>query len=104
MRQPTEADIKMVAKFYECRDSAKILHGTEYHKEIKWYIEVIKGYAAQNKVDLLKAMMRLCENPRIIESGMATMMFIAAYCELIEPSAPVTELSSFQRLSSKFAQ
>lgn len=84
--QPTEQQIKMAAKLYECRDAAKALHGAEYKAELRWYIARIYEYQKKQKLETLPAVLALCSLPSVKENPSTTMMFMAAAVEIIEPS------------------
>ena len=41
----TEQAVKMAAKLYECRDTAKLVFGDGYHKRMEAYGQVVKSAA-----------------------------------------------------------
>lgn len=82
----TEQQVKMAAKLYKCRDTAKKLYGTEYKFKIKWYIDALNGYAKFKGLDTIPAAIDYCSTPDVSANGMAVMMFMAAAVEIIEPS------------------
>lgn len=82
----TEQQIKLAAKLYKCRDSAKVLYGKEYKAELKWYICRIYEYQKKQKVETLPAVLAICSFPTVKENSTTTMMFMAAAVEIIEPS------------------
>lgn len=81
-----EQQIKLAAKLYQCRDAAKSLYGKEYKAELKWYISRIYDYQKKQKVETLPAVLAICSLPSVKENASATMMFMAAAVEIIEPS------------------
>lgn len=81
-----EQQVKLAAKLYECRDSAKALHGKEYKAELKWYIARIYEYQKKQKVETLPAVLAICSLPSVKENSSTIMMFMAAAVEIIEPS------------------
>lgn len=83
---PTEQQIKVAAKLYECRDTAKKLYGTEYKFKIKWYIDALNSYAKYKGLDTIPAAIDYCSDPQASVNGMAVMLFMAAAVEIIEPS------------------
>jgi hypothetical protein len=82
-----EEKIKMAAKLYQCRDSAKFLHGKEYKRRMEDYGKYIYAYMAKQGVDELQAAINLCTEVKDMDgAGMFTMNIFAAAIELIEPS------------------
>lgn len=82
----TEQQVKMAAKLYKCRDTAKKLYGTEYKYKINWYIDALNGYAKYKGLDILPAVIEYCSLDDVKVNGMAVMLFMAAAVEIIEPS------------------
>lgn len=80
--------IKIAAKLYKCQESAKFLHGCDYEEKIKWYKDQLQQISKDRKVEILEACLIACEVPVIQSSGTATMMFMAAAVEIIEPTNP----------------
>jgi hypothetical protein len=82
--------IKMAAKLYECRDTAKSLakmQETDYKEMLKPYTEIIKRVMEMNELEELQALLRISKSKTYEDSGMAQLLFMAATVELIEPSA-----------------
>lgn len=86
-----EEKIKLAAKLYKCRDSAKSLYREKYPEKIQWYKDVIQNAQKKWKKDVLETTIDLCNLSSIKEEGVAIMMFMAAATELIEPSTPTTK-------------
>ena len=86
-----EQQIKMAAKLYECRDTAKKLYGAEFENKISYYKRYIKACMMKhNYKDEITAAMRLAKDCEGVQgSGMGVMLIMAACVELIEPSAVV---------------
>lgn len=83
-----EQQIKMAAKLYKCRDTAKRFYKKEFNKTIEPYKIEIKQVMEKHKTDEIKALLKISETKLYQDSGMAQMLFMAAMVELIEPSAP----------------
>lgn len=79
--------IKMAAKLYECRDTAKWFFAAEYQEKLKPYTRLIQQVMEANKEDELKAAMRIVKLERVKDNGMAQMLTFAATVELIEQGA-----------------
>ena len=86
-----EKQIKMAAKLYECRDTAKKLYGAEFQNKISDYKRYIKACMMKhNYKDEITAAMSLAKDCEGVQgSGMGVMLIMAACVELIEPSAVV---------------
>lgn len=81
-----EKHIKMAAKLYRCRDTAKRFFKEEFKEKILPYQKVISGIAKQNNIGELDAMLKLCEDDVINTNGWALVLIMAATVEMIEPS------------------
>ena len=81
-----EEQVKMAARLYGMRDTAKNLYREKYHEKLEWYIRTLKAFAFETKSEILPAVIDLCSKNPVKESGMAIMMFMAAAVEIIEPS------------------
>ena len=81
-----EAEIKIAAKMYRCRDSVKTLFGENYSERIGVYKGAIEGYMKENSLDTLPALLKICEDPEIKNDGMLITILTAAAVEIIEPS------------------
>ena len=81
-----EKQIKAAAKFYECRESMKRLLGSEFEERITPYIEVIKSVMEKKGIDEIPALLEISKSVTYNESVIVQAMFIAATCELIEPT------------------
>ena len=85
----TEQQIKLAAKLYKCRDTAKALYREDfvYFEKIGVYQKYIKAAMAKHKLDCeITATMKLIEELGDKAEGMATVMLLAACVELIEPT------------------
>jgi hypothetical protein len=82
-----EQQIKMAAKLYRCRDTAKRFFGDEFQDKIQPYKQVISGVAKEKSIGELEAMMKICEDDVIKNNGWTLVLLMAAAVELIEPSA-----------------
>lgn len=85
---PGEQRVKMAAKLYQCRDTARKLHGAEYAHRIHGYQQLIKSYMVKYTTDNeIDAAIGLCDEYKDSEgAGMFTMMIMAAAVEIVEPS------------------
>lgn len=80
-----EQNIRIAEKLYECRDSARFLHGEKYKEKIQWYKDVICNAQKKWKKDVLNTVTELCKMSSVEDNGIFIMMFMAAAVELIEP-------------------
>ena len=84
-----EKEIKMAAKLYECRDTAKSLakmKGEDYKQMLKPYSDIITNVMKSNNLKHIPALLKISETKTYQNSGMAQMLFMAALTELMEPS------------------
>jgi hypothetical protein len=81
-----EQEIKIAAKLYQCRDTAKKLFKDEFNEKISWYKEKIIKAKEDLNMDVLETVLELCNIPSVKENGMALMLFMAAAVEILEPS------------------
>ena len=81
-----EQQIKMAAKIYRCRDTAKRFFKDEFEEKILPYKQVISGVSKEKKIGELEAMMKICDDEVIKNNGWTLMLLMAATVELIEPS------------------
>jgi len=81
-----EKQIKIAAKLYECRDTAKRFFREEYAEKLKPYISIIKAVMKANELDELQAILKISQTETYQENGMTQMLFMAAAVELMEPS------------------
>jgi len=81
-----EQKIKIAAKLYECRDTAKRFFSEKYAERLNPYIHIIKEVMKANQLDELEAILRISKTKTYQEDGMVQMIFLAAVVELIEPS------------------
>lgn len=84
-----EQQIKMAAKLYECRDSAKSMakmQGEDFKEMIKPYTDIVTKVMQANNLKHIPALLKISETKMYQESGMAQMLFMAAITEMMEPS------------------
>jgi aminopeptidase C len=84
-----EKEIKIAAKLYECRDTAKKFFKELYPEKIKPYVSLINAVAKANNLDKLHAVLKIAELKTINNDGFAMMMVMAAAVEIIEPSKDI---------------
>lgn len=82
----TEQQIKMAAKLYECRDTARKFFKGDFPERIKFYKEVIQAYQSKHGTEVIPSVTAICGFDAVKGEAMAVMMFMAAAVELIEPS------------------
>lgn len=82
--------IKIAAKLYKCRDSAKALYGDNYYKNLVPYHMIICDVMKSQNCTELEAILHIADKSEMMESGINIMMFMAAVCEIIEPSEPIS--------------
>jgi hypothetical protein len=80
-----ETEIKIAAKIYQCRDTAKKLHGDGYEKEMSDYKHYIKACMAKfkfkNEIEAAMQLIKDCDG-----DGVATINILSALAEILEPS------------------
>jgi predicted nucleotidyltransferase len=81
-----EQQIKITAKLYDCRDTAKRFFKEEFQDKVKPYIYAIRMVMKAKKLNELKALLEISKTPLYQENVMTQMLFLAAVCEMIEPS------------------
>lgn len=82
-----EKQIKMAAKLYQCRDTAKRFFGTEFNERIAPYKRLIEERQKASGRETLECLIDCLNLESIQGNGMAMLMFNAAAVEIIEPSA-----------------
>lgn len=76
--------IQIVAKLYNCRDTAKRYLREEYEVKIQPYKHIIKEVMKSNNVDELEALLMVSDTKTYQENKFGQMMFLAATVDLIE--------------------
>lgn len=71
---------------YDCRDTARRFFKEEYAKTIEPYTQLIKKVMEANKLDEMRALLKISETSIYQDSGMAQMLFMSATVDLIDPS------------------
>lgn len=82
-----ERQIKMAAKLYRCRDTAKRFFGEEFKDKIQPYKKIIADVAKDKNIGELEAMIKICDDDVIKNNGWTLVLLMAAAVELVEPSA-----------------
>lgn len=82
-----EKQIKLAAKLYECRDTAKRFFKEEYREILTPYEQIIKATMKANNIDVLPALLRVAKTSTYLDSPMSQMLFMAATVEMIEPES-----------------
>ena len=84
-----EQYVKMAARLYQCRDTAKSLaklKAQDYKIMIQPYINIINKIKLENKIDTIPALLQISELQFYQDDGMVQLLFMAATVEIIEPS------------------
>lgn len=81
-----EKEIKMAAKLYECRDTAKSFFKEKFKEKLQPYTHIIKEVMKANNLEEIPALLKISKAQHYQENGFAQMMYMAAVVELIEPS------------------
>lgn len=83
-----EQQIKLAAKIYKCRDTAKQLYGEEYPEKIGQYMDIIRGHMKKHGGNELEAVIALSKEVEGNSyAGTMIMRLTAAAAELLEPSS-----------------
>ena len=81
-----EQQIKMAAKLYKCRDTAKKFYGIDYPKIMETYIQIIKKVMTEQSLEEIPALLFISKT-EVYNEGFNSMLFMAAIVEMIEPSS-----------------
>lgn len=84
-----EKEIKIAAKLYECRDTAKSLckmQGHNFWELAKPYIEIIESVMACHEIEHIPALLEISKTKTYQADGVTQMWFMAALTEMLEPS------------------
>ena len=81
-----EKQVKIAAKLYECRDTAKRFFKAEYKAKLEPYTHIIKAVMKANNLEEIPALLKVSQTHTYQDNAMGQMMFMAAVVELIEPS------------------
>jgi len=84
----TETHIRLTAKMYEMRDTAKTFLRDSYSERMIEIGAIIKARAKREKCDELQSMIRLAKDAQAEnESPFVILYLTAALVEMLEPSA-----------------
>lgn len=78
-----EQMVKVAARLYECRDTAKRLLGEKYQERMREYGDAVRSVAKVKCIGELEAGKMLAEASG---GGMTALLVMAATVEIIEPS------------------
>ncbi len=81
-----EKQVKIAAKLYECRDTAKRFYKDEFTEKIKPYSEILEKVKKAKGIDTLQSALKIASLESMKEDGFGTMMLFAATVEMLEPS------------------
>jgi len=79
-----EKVIKIAARLYEVRSTAKTFLGAKYQEKIKPYIHILQETMKANKENETEALLRISKTNMYRDSEFAPMMFISASVEVME--------------------
>lgn len=80
--------IQIAARLYECRDTAKRIHGAAYHSRISQYATVVKAVSESENIGILDAAKQIADADEV--EGITAIMVFAAAVEIVEPSTADT--------------
>jgi hypothetical protein len=82
-----EQQIKLAAKLYRCRDTARQIYGDGYVQALQSFIRRIQDRMSTKGCNELLAVLDIAESIKGMENeGTATTLFMAAAVEMLEPS------------------
>lgn len=81
-----DTEIKITAKLYKCRDTAKSFFGEKFKEKIMPFQHIIKEVMKANNLEEIPALMKISETQHYQEDGMVQLLYMASLVELIEPS------------------
>mgnify|MGYP001330829435 CR=1 FL=1 len=82
-----EQQLKIEAKLYRCRDTAKRFFQEEFFTRLAPYKDIVQAVMKANNEDALNALLRISKTHTYNDNdGMVQMLFMAAVVEVIEPS------------------
>ena len=80
----SETQVRMTAKLYEMRDSAKMLLGDKYEEHMALNGKILQDTATRDKKTPLEIAIKVCTKPGI--GAIGVLFIMAAAVELLEPS------------------
>lgn len=80
----SETQVRMTAKLYEMRDSAKSLLGDKYKDHMAMNGKILQETATRDKKTPLEIAIKVCTKPGI--TAMEVIFIMSAAVELLEPS------------------
>jgi hypothetical protein len=80
----SEKSVRMGAKLYQCRDTARTVLGQKYAERMTVYGLGIQAIADKEKVGTIAAAVELCKKT---DTPMEAIFVLAEAVEMIEPSA-----------------
>jgi hypothetical protein len=82
-----EQQIKLAAKLYQCRDTAKKMYGKDYQETLLPFIRRIRARMALDQCSELEAALTLIESLQELRGeATGTLLFSAAAVEMLKPS------------------
>ncbi len=81
-----EKEIKMAAKLYKCRDTAKSFLRDEYPTKLKPYTDLLLAVMRVNNLEAIPALLKISETDTYQNNPLGQMMFMAAVVEMMKPT------------------
>lgn len=85
----TEQTVKLAAKLYQCRDTAKSLaklKGIDYNEMLSPYISILTSLMVSQNLEVIPALLEVSKTAAYEGDGMTQLLFMASAVELMEPS------------------
>lgn len=83
----SELNVKVAAKMYKCRDTARSLYKERFPEKMTEYQGYIKGYMSAHGGDEINAVIKLAAKVKGDScEGAVIMLLTAAVTEILEPS------------------
>mgnify|MGYP001599708357 FL=1 len=86
MTQHTERTIKLAARLYEARDTAKTLLGDRFKEKMAVGIQNLEALAKEHNITVLEAAMRTAKVFNAEYNGRGALLVMAAAVEQMEPT------------------
>lgn len=86
MTTHTEKTIKLAARLYEARDTARTLLGDGYKEKMAQGIRNLEALAVEHNITVLEAAMRTAKVFNADYNGMGALLVMAAAVERMEPT------------------
>jgi hypothetical protein len=81
-----QQSIKITAKLYECRDSAKFIFKDNFQESLQPFLDIVHQVMKANNQNPLEALLTISKTNTYLNNGMAQLLFMTAVVEIMEPS------------------